>query len=166
MKKISPYDLVNYGIEESGEICFIQHSLDREGGDLLDAIDKVAHQVETIVIIMLPMDIFSIKIPEYYRLKHLIYSRRPRHRLWNDLGLISCALCFCVLSTRKNPKRSIPDMCDMELAFEQICNAYSFGEKPIYLTRTNSSIVSMDLYSDELLIKLSEKILNPIILNK
>lgn len=150
------------------DVALVQHSVDREGGDLNALINNLSKVTEIIIVITLPMDVFSLKIPHGYTLKNLVYARRSRHRLWNDLSLINHLLCISVIVKGSiKSKKSIDDYFDsIDYAIESVLLSFNYSTNYIYVTRTNSNLISYDIFTPNLLNKLSEKCVNTFLVSK
>lgn len=151
-------------VNNNNNVVLIQHSLDREGGDLNEEIKMYCGSTQVLAIITLPKDNYIINIPEGFIVESLVYLRRPRHRLWSDVNLINHLFCVTLLTKNKSPKFPLDDYFDSaEQGIEYILKAFNIDQtKPIIFTRTNAEVVSFNLFPENLITRLSELHLNPL----
>lgn len=164
-KKIDYIDRYSVLSDIDYDLAFIQHSLDREGGDLDDIVQLVKDKVKTIVLITLPLDSYIINIPNNFTVKNLIFMRRPRHRLWSEINTINHLFCATILTNDTQPNFPLDDYFDSaDQGIEYIFKAFNTKKEDarVVFTRSDAEVVSFNLFTENLITRLSELTISPI----
>lgn len=162
IKRVDYDKSASYLVDE-GDLAVIQHSLDREGGDVNPTINAFAGKVNVIAVISLPMDLYFINVPTGYVIRNLVFARRPHPRMWNDVSLINQLFAITIMAKEDVPKTAINDLFEsFEQALEAIAKIYNVNDKPLYLTRSDANVVGFNSFTDNLISKLNEHTLGKI----